>query len=111
MECRRVRYVSVALLLFSCLGCRRNVQQDYKTAQVETTVTGLHSSDEGIRVNSVVVLQELGPQARSAIPELTGLLQTDPCPTVRWSAALALRRIGGDSPEILATLRLALGDS
>ncbi len=66
----------------------------------------LGSTNDAVRANSVDALALLGPDARTALPELIGRLQ-DPQPAVRSRTAFLLGQLGQGSDAALEALRIS----
>lgn len=69
----------------------------------------LRHQDSKLRDRAAAALEEIGPVARMAAPDLVAVLG-DPVADVRISAAAALESIGGDTEKTVAVLIGALGD-
>jgi HEAT repeat protein len=77
---------------------------DPKTEAVPVLIEGMRSSDRDIRNQATSALGNFGPLARTAVPELIRVLQTQ---DTRYSALYALGRIGPDAVaavDVLARL-------
>ena len=62
---------------------------------VATLLAGLHGEDEDVRLGCISVLGDLGPQARSALPELVKIIQRKNADfNVLFEACSSLRRTG-----------------
>ena len=70
-------------------------------AAIPALLEGLKNKDANIRKNAAFALGEIGPEAESAISELSRVLKKDPDREVRKNAAFALGEIGSPSIGIL----------
>ncbi len=77
---------------------------------VPQLITALRDADQAKRLDAIVALRNMGPAAKEAVPALAATLAGDEVAWVRLNALLALVKVGGDSPEVLAALDGALED-
>ncbi|MBI3464751.1 MAG: HEAT repeat domain-containing protein, partial [Planctomycetes bacterium] len=72
-------------------------------------VKALKHSDPFVRSRAAVVLGQIGPAAKAAVPALIEALK-DPNPYTRWSVVEALGKIGPKARDAMPALRAALRD-
>lgn len=85
----RLLHLSLILAVAVFLGCKSRSPE-----QLRRLVSDLHSSDGAIRNQAALAIGEFGEDAKSAVPDLIRLLNTDKSRGIRTSAAFALRQIG-----------------
>jgi HEAT repeat protein len=71
----------------------------------------LKDPEARVKWEAIRTLGAMGAYAKSAVPELTGILKSDKVPTSRSLAAVTLGKIGDNSPPVLSALCSALADS
>jgi HEAT repeat protein len=78
---------------------------------VRALVDSAKDPDGKVRGACVESLGLMGATSKSSVPALIDVMKNDKEPLVRYQAAIALGRIGQDSPEATSTLLAALKDS
>ncbi len=107
------RIFLLAAFAGALLGGTAKAQPDELKAQISKQLELLKSGTMLERLHAVQFLQDLGPEAKGAIPELRKALKEDMNAGVRFVAALALGSVcrGSNNPEAVADLAQALKDS
>jgi HEAT repeat protein len=100
--------LGVALLLTSLASCQAE-EERYAGKPLAFWLEELKSDDAFIRDEAIEVLIDAGPAAHAAVPQLEALLEDEQI-RVRIRAALALRRIAGQTKPAITTLTEALRD-
>jgi HEAT repeat protein len=75
---------------------------------VEPLTTALADDDPGIRMQAALALGQIGPEAKTAVPALIGVLENEPLTGVRYTAAYALGLIG-DKQAVPALKKASVG--
>jgi SAM-dependent methyltransferase len=103
---RDLQKISITRIVARKAGVTGEAKADQK---VETFAKALTEGDAAARQNAAGALEELGAEAKAAVPALIRALQ-DPDPKVRSGAASALWAIGCDARESVPALIAALRD-
>jgi HEAT repeat protein len=87
------------LVALPCLSIGIGLMQaawggEFRASDVESVVQNLYSQDETERKSAAYKISEMGAEAKTTIPRLTELVQSDPVMNVRGEAANALGKMG-----------------
>jgi HEAT repeat protein len=94
----------------SAVGALVEISPSAAHGLIPVYIEALHHTDPRVRYEAAMVLAELGPVGKEAVPPLVATAR-DPNELVRRWAVTALGRIGVASAEVRQTLVAALADS
>ena len=101
---------TMSVSLLTGLNCWSSaLAAEYRQSDVDNEVKHFSSSEQSERISAAYRISEMGPDAKSAVPGLIQLLDTDPSDQVRGQVAQALGRIGPAAivavPSLIAFLQ------
>ena len=83
---------------------------EYRASDIEESIQMLYSDSQEERASSCGKLSEIGADAKSAVPRLIEIVQSDPIMSVRGEAAKALGNIGAAAASSVPALIVFVKD-